>query len=123
MNTLKRDDWPGNIRQLQNAIFRAVVMCEGSELTPADFSQISPDGPSASPPARPSAAIMPQSYEGMLGMLGAGGKVRELADMEREIIRFAIDHHDGKMSEIARRLGIGRSTLYRKIAEYGLDGK
>ena len=46
---------------------------------------------------------------------------RELAAIEEEMIRVAIDHYGGRMTEIARRLGIGRSTLYRKLKEYGLE--
>jgi DNA-binding NtrC family response regulator len=42
--------------------------------------------------------------------------------MESEIIRMAISRYDGHMSEVARRLGIGRSTLYRKLKEFGLEG-
>jgi DNA-binding NtrC family response regulator len=41
--------------------------------------------------------------------------------MESEIIRMAISRYDGHMSEVARRLGIGRSTLYRKLKEFGLE--
>jgi len=47
--------------------------------------------------------------------------VRSLADVERDLIAFAMDHYAGHMSEISRRLGIGRSTLYRKVREYGLE--
>ena len=47
--------------------------------------------------------------------------MRTLADVELEMIRLAIDHYHGQMSEVARRLGIGRSTLYRKLKEYGID--
>ena len=50
-------------------------------------------------------------------MLTATGEVRPLEDMENEIIRFAISHYRGQMSEVARRLKIGRSTLYRKLDE------
>ena len=50
-------------------------------------------------------------------MLTDGGEVRPLEDMEAEIIRFAISHYRGQMSEVARRLKIGRSTLYRKLDE------
>jgi DNA-binding NtrC family response regulator len=50
-------------------------------------------------------------------MLNATGEVRPLDDMENEIIRFAISHYRGQMSEVARRLKIGRSTLYRKLDE------
>ncbi len=46
--------------------------------------------------------------------------MRPLDELEAEIIRFAIAHHDGRMSEVARRLKIGRSTLYRKLGELGL---
>jgi DNA-binding NtrC family response regulator len=50
-------------------------------------------------------------------MLTANGEVRSLEEMEHEIIRFAISHYRGQMSEVARRLKIGRSTLYRKLDE------
>jgi DNA-binding NtrC family response regulator len=50
-------------------------------------------------------------------MLTGTGEVRPLEDMEHEIIRFAIAHYRGQMSEVARRLKIGRSTLYRKLDE------
>jgi DNA-binding NtrC family response regulator len=47
--------------------------------------------------------------------------LRKLEEIEHELIRFAIEKYDGHMSEVARRLGIGRSTLYRKLREMGLD--
>jgi DNA-binding NtrC family response regulator len=50
-------------------------------------------------------------------MLTSAGEVRTLEEMETEIIRFAISHYRGQMSEVARRLKIGRSTLYRKLDE------
>ena len=52
---------------------------------------------------------------GMLPMLSEHGEVRPLQELENEIIRFAISHYRGLMSEVARRLKIGRSTLYRKL--------
>ena len=51
----------------------------------------------------------------------AGGHMRKLEEIEAELIRMAIARYDGRMSEVARRLGIGRSTLYRKLKELGLD--
>ncbi len=51
----------------------------------------------------------------------AQGDVRPLDELEREVIRFAIAHYREQMSEVARRLGIGRSTLYRKLEGLGLD--
>ena len=58
---------------------------------------------------------------GMLAMLTSAGEVRPLEEMETEIIRFAISHYRGQMSEVARRLKIGRSTLYRKLDEEASD--
>ena len=52
---------------------------------------------------------------------GTGGEVRALAEIELEMIQLAIARYRGQMSEVARRLGIGRSTLYRKLKEYGID--
>ncbi|HXL98528.1 MAG TPA: helix-turn-helix domain-containing protein, partial [Rhizomicrobium sp.] len=51
----------------------------------------------------------------------AAGHMRKLEEIESEIIRMAISRYDGHMSEIARRLGIGRSTLYRKLKDFGLE--
>ena len=62
-----------------------------------------------------------QAGFGMLRALDERGNVRPLADVELEMIRLAIEHYNGQMSEVARRLGIGRSTLYRKLKEYGID--
>jgi len=54
-------------------------------------------------------------------MLTSTGEMRPLEEMEGEIIRFAIAHYRGQMSEVARRLKIGRSTLYRKLDEAADD--
>ena len=54
---------------------------------------------------------------GSLNMLASDNELRPLEELESEIIRFAISHYRGQMSEVARRLKIGRSTLYRKLDE------
>jgi DNA-binding NtrC family response regulator len=51
----------------------------------------------------------------------AEGEVRRLAEVEEELIRFALSFYRGQMSEVARRLGIGRSTLYRKLKDYAIN--
>ena len=56
----------------------------------------------------------------MLSLLDAQGEARPLDEVEAEVIRFAVNHYRGQMSEVARRLQIGRSTLYRKLDALGL---
>lgn len=128
LNMLSANDWPGNVRQLENAIFRAVVLCEGSELQPEDFPQISGLQPtlSAQSPkfvAANDSAPVPASDApagGPIAIFDEDGEMRELTNVEKDILQLAIDHYDGHMSEVSRRLGIGRSTLYRKVREYDL---
>jgi DNA-binding NtrC family response regulator len=69
-------------------------------------------GEAEAPPVAPTAAI---PALGALSLLDASGDVRPLEEIEAEAIRFAITHYRGQMSEAARRLRIGRSTLYRKL--------
>ena len=107
-------DWPGNVRQLQNALFRASVLCDGAALTRADFPQIAALGNRRT--ATQSAAIA-----GGVTLFRADGNMRALEDIEADVIRLAIGHYRGRMTEVARRLGIGRSTLYRKLGELGID--
>ncbi|MEN3147862.1 sigma-54 dependent transcriptional regulator [Neorhizobium sp. IRAMC:178] len=154
-------DWPGNIRQLENAVFRAVVLAEGDELTEDDFPQIAAQIPEfrqaelvatavmpapgalsdhamrealADSPvfansdksrhARPDAkAMLAAAYpqENVIVSTDETGEVRKLADVEEELIRFALKFYRGQMSQVARKLGIGRSTLYRKLKDYGID--
>lgn len=52
--------------------------------------------------------------------LGQNGMIRRMEEIEAEAIRFAMQYYDGHMTEVARRLGIGRSTLYRKLNELGI---
>lgn len=143
---LRAYPWPGNVRQLENAVFRAVVLAEGDEITTAEFPQIAahmahqarsePVEPERlpwlhEPPSMPLAGERPEalaiadpvaeSCAHELRLLGADGEVRPLEEIESEVIRFAITHYRGQMSEVARRLKIGRSTLYRKLKDLGLE--
>jgi DNA-binding NtrC family response regulator len=144
MQLLTAFHWPGNIRQLENAIFRAVVLAEGDSIGADEFPQISAQvsAPAMSPadqdagdephaefldvmPAAapfPAAPITPASaHIDTLPFLDAAGDVRPLEEVEGELIRYAIGHYRGQMSEVARRLRIGRSTLYRKLESLGLN--
>ena len=129
---LARYDWPGNLRQLENAVFRAVILAEGPLLTPAEFPQIAAHvqgfrieipplpAPAALAPVREIAAREVRDPHA-LALMGEGGEMRTLAELEAQAIRFALVHYQGHLSAISRRLGIGRSTLYRKLKELGLD--
>ncbi|MEP6274642.1 sigma-54 dependent transcriptional regulator, partial [Hyphomonas sp.] len=128
MKILYAFDWPGNVRQLENAVFRAVVLCDGDQLRPQDFPQISGQMPDAATlPQSPinmvqdSAEPAPSGDAGPVSIQDEAGELRTLSDIERDILQYAIDFYEGHMSEVSRRLGIGRSTLYRKVREYDLD--
>ena len=126
-------DWPGNVRQLENAVFRAVVLADGDELTVAEFPQIAAhvDGFDIRVPPAPAPVGQREIQReivrvemrdpNVLRLLDENGDVRKLDSLEEETIRFALSHYRGQMSEMARKLGIGRSTLYRKMKDYGLD--
>lgn len=128
ISLLQNYPWPGNIRQLQNAIFRAIVMAEGEKLEAIDFPQIygtpAPTHQTKQTGLLKSddASASPAAFSGVGNTsLSPTGQVRPLSDIEKEHIEFALDHYEGRMSEVARRLEIGRSTLYRKMEEYGLE--
>src|SRR5256714_8799651 len=143
MAHLSQLEWPGNIRQLENAVYRAVVMSDHDQLGLEDFLQVA--GQSAATPTNSEHSeplivapafhstvpamisgsdipIVPQPSAGRLVMLTNAGEIRALEELESDIIRFAISHYRGQMSEVARRLKIGRSTLYRKLDEGAAAG-
>ena len=68
-----------------------------------------------------SAPTLPAASTYALSTTDTAGHIRKFEEMESEIIRMSIARYDGHMSEVARRLGIGRSTLYRKLKEFGLE--
>ncbi|MFC5585245.1 sigma-54-dependent transcriptional regulator [Nitratireductor kimnyeongensis] len=143
LELLDRYDWPGNIRQLENAVFRAVVLCETGVLDVTDFPQIFAQVEgldpyeflnSGSEDKNRAGAAEPATEDGLkqtpsiardlpgqITIVDENDNLRPLEEIEGEIIRFALEHYSGQMSEIARRLGIGRSTVYRKLKDMGID--
>lgn len=130
MALLQAFDWPGNVRQLENAIYRALVLADSPLLQPHDFPAISgvamplTSGGAIShdraetPASEATGEAQPDSP---VRIIDARGHLRTLEEIERDLIQHAIEVYSGHMSEIARRLGIGRSTLYRKVREQGLE--
>ena len=115
LSLLAAYDWPGNVRQLQATLFRAAVFCDGDALTSSDFPQL------CNMLGGPDAPVLAMAQEGVGVMLYTpDGNLRPLEDIEADVIRLAIGHYRGRMTEVARRLGIGRSTLYRKLGELGI---
>ncbi len=130
LDMLRAFHWPGNVRQLENAVFRAVVLADGELLTIADFPQVAQAmglvsdqiemmAPTAA--ATPFPAATGANPSPAVAVLDPSGGLRKIAEVENDMIRLAIDKYDGRMSEIARRLGIGRSTLYRKVRDLGIE--
>ena len=129
-------DWPGNVRQLENAVYRAIVLADAPYLQPYDFPAISgmqAPAPEAAVAASTGMAALPSAptvqqlmdtlpTDSPVRILDERGHLRTLEDIERDLIQLAIEIYAGHMSEVARRLGIGRSTLYRKVREQGLEG-
>lgn len=96
LTKLKNYSWPGNIRELQHTMERAVILCEGGSVKASDLM-----------------------ISGKAGEHSTG-KGHRIKDIEAEAIRKALIECNGNLSAAAETLGFGRSTLYRKIKLYGL---
>ena len=123
--------WPGNVRQLENAIFRAVVLADGAELTMAEFPQLAaqtdgfdiviPPLPAIRATQAPTIKVETERTEpGTINLVDERGDLRTLTQLEEDAIRFALSFCRGQISDMARKLGIGRSTLYRRMKDLGL---
>jgi DNA-binding NtrC family response regulator len=156
LSLLNAHPWPGNVRQLENAVFRAVVLADGDEVGANEFPQLALHATRVTAPAivptvlqadespRPAGeavsaaplileeapAMSPHPADAATGtgadaltLVDAAGNVRPLDEIEADVIRFAIARYRGQMSEVARRLKIGRSTLYRKLEEIGIGAE
>ena len=128
LSVLMSYGWPGNVRQLQNALFRAAVLCESDALTAADFPQIAAEATYGrrvddyhAKRLNGASATAAMAHGPGITLYEPDGHLRKLDDIESDVIRLAIGHYRGRMTEVARRLGIGRSTLYRKLGELGIE--
>jgi two-component system response regulator HydG len=94
---LRQYAWPGNVRELQHALERAVIMCEGKELTPEDFSPLQKQ------------LASDFTFDRL-----------NLENLEAWAIRKAIAKHGGNISHAAEELGLSRGALYRRMELYGI---
>ena len=124
---LMRYGWPGNVRQLAGVLFRAALQCDASSLTAEHFPHIAIQSRYTGRRTDFVPSVSAEQSEEMISgapgvtLYTGDGHLRPLEDIEADIIRLAIGHYRGRMTEVARRLGIGRSTLYRKLGELGID--
>ncbi len=100
MDALRRYRWPGNVRELRNLIERLLLTSDNELVTLDDLPSDLIGGPARREVACPS-----------------------MGDAERDAIVRAVDHEQGNLAAAARRLGVSRSTIYRKMSRYGLDGR
>jgi DNA-binding NtrC family response regulator len=136
METICRAPWPGNVRQLHNTLQRAVILTDGQVIRPQDLHGL--DTTAGGRAVEPACDMVNGAAYGVANgpvngvgetsqdtkgapFLTGDGHIRRLFDIEAEAIAQALTLYRGRMTETARRLGIGRSTLYRKIDELQLD--
>lgn len=119
LRTMMRYDWPGNVRELENSVERACAMSSGPILHLGDLpTQLQQRGLDF---GRDQNAEAHNSAAGGDGEQPVNGiAVKPLADLEREAILGAIRALNGDKLQAARLLGIGKTTLYRKLKEYGI---
>ena len=96
---LEKHTWPGNIRELQHAVERAVIMGESNVLEPGDF-------------------FLSQMEDNNQAELKANSM--NLEETEKMLIRKVIDKHGGNISKAAKELGLTRASLYRRLEKYGI---
>ena len=107
MGRLTRHSWPGNVRELMNAVERAVVLARADYLPEEDFALIpaAEPAPTQAPPAQPTAGVADSL---------------PLDEIEKATILRTLEAAGGNKSETARRLGITRRTLHKKLKAYGV---
>jgi two-component system response regulator HydG len=110
---MMRHDWPGNVRELEHAVEHACALVSGTTLQLGDLpTQLQQQGLEA---RRASTASAESAVEG-----GVLPELKTLADLERDAILSAIRTLRGDKLQAAKLLGIGKTTLYRKLKEYGI---
>ncbi|HWA73891.1 MAG TPA: sigma-54 dependent transcriptional regulator [Polyangiaceae bacterium] len=113
LDALSRHRWPGNVRELQNVVHRSLLACRGDEITLADLPS---DIRNAVLPPLP-----PSNGKSTNGEHGRDDEILPLRELERRAIQRALRATQGSVGKAAKLLGIGRATLYRRIATLDLS--
>lgn len=101
-------DWPGNVRELENCLERASALSSGPVLNISDL-----------PPQVQNSSI----HAVAVSVNGSRHRITPLADMEKQAILAALNQLNGDKMMTAKLLGIGKTTLYRKLKEYGITDR
>lgn len=104
-------DWPGNVRELMAAVEHACIVCDGGRILPSHL----PEEVRAGPPEERNGSAEPRAAESGRRYQAPG------PEMEREAIRQALEEAEGNRTRAATLLGMGRTTLWQKLKEYGLE--
>lgn len=108
-------DWDDNVRQLKNAIFRAVVLCDGDILEAKHFPQLLNKESNSLTKAKSAIKKNSSVNSELIDIFDDEGKCKTIEVIEEEIIKRLVDICNGNLSEVAKQLDIGRSTIYRKL--------
>ena len=122
VDALGREDWPGNVRQLENTIARLAALSSGGVIGVADYEAASGTTPAMSHPEMPASSDVPDDSPVPDARNGPSLK-EQVEAFERGLVARALDATGGNQSEAARRLGVSRVTLIDKMKKYGLGQK
>ncbi len=109
LDFLTYQDWPGNVRQLENTIKRALVLSDSNTILLDDFQYVE-----TSPPSLKTQTQQEKTSD-FISLLDLAGDLRTLSDLEKEIIRFAYTYCNQNVTKTAKKLGLAKSTLYKKL--------
>ncbi|MCM2316580.1 MAG: sigma 54-interacting transcriptional regulator, partial [Thermoanaerobaculia bacterium] len=123
MDLFRGYHWPGNIRELEATLHRAIVMSTGDVLRRVDFFELLGEQIQSARPELPSDALPREVLNPMLRRMSVSAELYDdvLAKVDRQLILQALDETGGKIRETARRLGLARNTLKAKILKYGIQ--
>jgi len=109
--------WPGNVRQLENIIYKAIVLCTSDNISIADFESI------INFLGKPSNDVQSNNINKLNYLSESDAKFKTLNQHEKDIIEKALEFYNWNISKVSKVLEVGRSTLYRKMKEYDIEMK